>query len=67
MLFARHVIGFTAWGTAVHLKADNHIHVRPEVVVPWTTQSSSSTAESLRGRRAVSRHGCRRRSRRSLP
>jgi uncharacterized protein YbjQ (UPF0145 family) len=49
MLFARHVIGFTAWGTAVHLKADDHIHVRPDVVVPLDDAIVQFDAQSLRG------------------
>jgi len=48
--FARHVIGFTAWGTAVRLAADAHRHVRPEVVLPLDDAVVQFEAESLRGR-----------------
>ncbi len=34
MSFARHAIGFTAWGTAVKLVAEAHQFVQPEVVLP---------------------------------
>ncbi len=50
MSFARHVIGFTAWGTAVHLTADNHRHVRPDVVLSLDDDVVGFAAEALRGR-----------------
>ncbi len=31
--FASHVIGFTAWGTAVRLSGDGHRYIKPRVVV----------------------------------
>ena len=34
MSFARHAVGFTAWGTAVRLVAEAHQFVQPEVVLP---------------------------------
>lgn len=49
MAFARHVIGFTAWGTAVHLSADRHLSVSPEVVLPLDDAVVLFEAESLRG------------------
>jgi uncharacterized protein YbjQ (UPF0145 family) len=50
MSFARHVIGFTAWGTAVHLTADSHVYLRPEVVLPLDDAVVMFDAQSLRGR-----------------
>ncbi len=47
--FARHVVGFTAWGTAVHLVAEEHQFVRPEVVLPLDDAVVTFEAESLRG------------------
>jgi uncharacterized protein YbjQ (UPF0145 family) len=47
--FARHVVGFTAWGTAVHLVAEVHQFVRPEVVLPLDDAVVTFEAESLRG------------------
>ena len=34
MSFARHAVGFTAWGTAVKLVAEAHQFVQPEMVLP---------------------------------
>ena len=47
--FARHVIGFTAWGTAVKLTADAHVAVQPEMVLPLDDAAVLFEAESLRG------------------
>ena len=47
--FARHSIGFTAWGTAVKLVAESHQSVRPEVVLSLDDAVVSFEAESLRG------------------
>jgi len=49
MSFARHAVGFTAWGTAVRLMADAHQFVRPEVVLPLDDAVVTFEAESLRG------------------
>jgi uncharacterized protein YbjQ (UPF0145 family) len=46
--FARHSIGFTAWGTAVKLVAETHQFVQPEVVLPLDDAVVSFDAESLR-------------------
>jgi uncharacterized protein YbjQ (UPF0145 family) len=50
MSFARHVMGFTAWGTAVALGGDGHVSVRPEVVLPLDDAVVQFAAESLRDR-----------------
>ena len=49
MSFARHAVGFTAWGTAVRLVAKEHQFVRPEVVLPLDDAVVTFEAESLRG------------------
>lgn len=49
MRFARHVVGFTAWGTAVRLVAEAHRSVQPEVVLPLDDAVVTFEAESLRG------------------
>jgi len=49
MSFARHVVGFTAWGTAVRLVAEAHQFVRPELVLPLDDAVVTFDAESLRG------------------
>jgi uncharacterized protein YbjQ (UPF0145 family) len=46
--FARHSIGFTAWGTAVKLVAKEHQFVQPEVVLPLDDAVVTFEAESLR-------------------
>jgi uncharacterized protein YbjQ (UPF0145 family) len=48
MRFARHAIGFTAWGTAVKLVAEAHQFVQPQVVLPLDDAVVSFEAESLR-------------------
>jgi uncharacterized protein YbjQ (UPF0145 family) len=48
MRFARHAIGFTAWGTAVKLVAETHQFVQPQVVLPLDDAVVSFEAESLR-------------------
>jgi uncharacterized protein YbjQ (UPF0145 family) len=50
MSFARHVMGFTAWGTAVHLQADRHVYLRPDVVLPLDDAVVQFEAQSLRER-----------------
>ena len=49
MRFARHAVGFTAWGTAVRLVADAHQFVSPEVVLPLDDVVVTFEATSLRG------------------
>ena len=48
MSFARHAIGFTAWGTAVKLVAEAHQFVKPQVVLPLDDAVVTFEAESLR-------------------
>jgi len=48
MHFARHAIGFTAWGTAVKLVAETHQFVQPQVVLPLDDAVVAFEAESLR-------------------
>jgi uncharacterized protein YbjQ (UPF0145 family) len=48
MSFARHAVGFTAWGTAVKLVAEAHQFVAPEVVLPLDDAVVTFEAESLR-------------------
>jgi hypothetical protein len=47
--FARHAVGFTAWGTAVRLVAEAHQFVQPQVVLPLDDAVVTFEAESLRG------------------
>jgi uncharacterized protein YbjQ (UPF0145 family) len=46
--FARHSIGFTAWGTAVKLVAKEHQFVQPQVILPLDDAVVTFEAESLR-------------------
>ncbi len=48
MSFARHAIGFTAWGTAVKLVAESHQFVQPQVVLPLNDAVVTFEAESMR-------------------
>jgi uncharacterized protein YbjQ (UPF0145 family) len=48
MHFARHAIGFTAWGTAVKLVAEAHQFVQPQVVLSLDDAVVAFDAESLR-------------------
>jgi uncharacterized protein YbjQ (UPF0145 family) len=48
MSFARHAIGFTAWGTAVKLVAEAHQFVQPDMVLPLDDAVISFDAQSLR-------------------
>ena len=48
MSFARHAIGFTAWGTAVKLVAETHQFVQPQLVLPLDDAVVTFEAESLR-------------------
>jgi hypothetical protein len=49
MSFARHAIGFTAWGTAVRLDADAHRSIGPRMVVALDDATVAFQAQSLRG------------------
>jgi uncharacterized protein YbjQ (UPF0145 family) len=49
MSFARHAVGFTAWGTAVKLVAEQHQFVQPEMILPLDDAVVMFEAESLRG------------------
>jgi uncharacterized protein YbjQ (UPF0145 family) len=49
MSFARHAVGFTAWGTAVKLVSEAHQFVAPDVVLPLDDAVVTFEAESLRG------------------
>jgi len=49
MSFARHVIGFTAWGTSVRLEADRHVYLKPDMVLPLDDAVIQFEAQSLRG------------------
>lgn len=49
MSFARHAVGFTAWGTAVKLVADQHRFVQPEMILPLDDAVVTFEAQSLRG------------------
>ena len=49
MSFARHAVGFTAWGTAVTLVAEQHQFVQPEMVLPLDDAIVTFEAQSLRG------------------
>jgi uncharacterized protein YbjQ (UPF0145 family) len=49
MSFARHAVGFTAWGTAVRLVAESHQHIKPDVILPLDDLVVSFDAQSLRG------------------
>jgi uncharacterized protein YbjQ (UPF0145 family) len=48
MTFARHAVGFTAWGTAVRLVADAHKFIHPEVILPLDDSVVTFEAQSLR-------------------
>jgi uncharacterized protein YbjQ (UPF0145 family) len=49
MSFARHAVGFTAWGTAVRLVAESHQFLEPQVVLPLDDAVVTFAAQSLRG------------------
>jgi uncharacterized protein YbjQ (UPF0145 family) len=49
MAFARHAVGFTAWGTAVRLEAESHQFITPQVILPLDDAVVAFAAESLRG------------------
>ena len=50
MSFARHAVGFTAWGTAVKLVAEQHQFVQPEMILPLDDAIVTFEAQSLRGK-----------------
>jgi uncharacterized protein YbjQ (UPF0145 family) len=50
MHFARHAVGFTAWGTAVTLVADSHQFIEPQVILPLDDAVVTFEAENLRGK-----------------
>jgi len=45
--FARHAIGFTAWGTAVRLAGDQHRTIEPSMVVPLDDSQVAFDASTL--------------------
>ncbi len=49
MPFARHAVGFRAWGTAVRLVAGEHRSIAPRVVLPLDDAVLQFAAEALRG------------------
>jgi uncharacterized protein YbjQ (UPF0145 family) len=50
MTFARHAVGFTAWGTAVKLVAEVHKNIEPQVILPLDDAVVAFAAENLRGK-----------------
>jgi uncharacterized protein YbjQ (UPF0145 family) len=48
--FARHAVGFTAWGTAVKLVASEHQFVEPQMILSLDDAVVSFQAQSLRGK-----------------
>jgi uncharacterized protein YbjQ (UPF0145 family) len=50
MSFAKHAVGFTAWGTAVKLVASEHQFVQPEMVLSLDDAVVTFEAQSLRGK-----------------
>jgi uncharacterized protein YbjQ (UPF0145 family) len=50
MSFAKHAVGFTAWGTAVKLVAGEHQFVQPEMVLSLDDAVVTFEAQSLRGK-----------------
>jgi uncharacterized protein YbjQ (UPF0145 family) len=49
MPFAHHAIGFTAWGTTVHLEGKSHRYIEPRVVLPLDDAEVQFEAKALRG------------------
>ena len=49
MTFARHAVGFTAWGTTVKLVADEHQYISPQVILPLDDAVVTFEAQNLRG------------------
>jgi uncharacterized protein YbjQ (UPF0145 family) len=50
MSFARHAVGFTAWGTTVKLVADVHKNIEPEVILPLDDAVVMFAAQNLRSK-----------------
>jgi uncharacterized protein YbjQ (UPF0145 family) len=50
MDFARHAVGFAAWGTVVRLAAENHRPLQPSMVVPLDDRVTGFAATALRGK-----------------
>jgi uncharacterized protein YbjQ (UPF0145 family) len=50
MQFARHAVGFTAWGTAVRLVAESHQFLEPQLILPLDDGAVAFAAQSLRGK-----------------
>ena len=50
MSFARHAVGFTAWGTTVKLVADVHRNIEPQVILPLDDAVVMFAAQNLRGK-----------------
>ncbi len=50
MSFARHAVGFTAWGTTVRLVAEKHQNIAPDVILPLDDAVVTFAAENLRGK-----------------
>jgi uncharacterized protein YbjQ (UPF0145 family) len=57
MGFARHAVGFTAWGTSVRLVAETHQFVTPQIVLPLDDAVVTFEAESLRSANQGRRRG----------
>jgi uncharacterized protein YbjQ (UPF0145 family) len=49
MDFARHAVGFAAWGTVVRLAGENHRNLKPSMVVPLDDPLAGFQATALRG------------------
>jgi len=49
MEFARHAVGFTAYGTVVRLRADEHRHLGARMVLPLDDAVVGFDAAALRG------------------
>ena len=49
MDFARHAVSFTAYGTAVHLVADQHRTLSPRMILPMDDPVQAFDVSSLRG------------------
>ncbi len=49
MSFARHAVGFTAWGTSVRLEAESHQYIKPDVILPLDDAVVMFDAQKLRG------------------
>ena len=49
MDFARHAVGFGAWGTVVRQVTENHRPLKPSMVVPLDDPTSGFEATALRG------------------